>query len=390
MPGSRLVDGRDTYARNGRTVRSNGDCGTLLVVEDDPSVRTMLGRVLSSAGYSWVPAGDVGEAEELLRTVDIALVVTDVQLHDRSGLELLGAIEQLSPDTATVVVTGLDDPAVADLAIERGAYGYLVKPFGASELLIQVRNALRRRRLELAARHERSRLEAAVTERTAELRAALARLQHAQSQLRLAQEETIKRLASAVEVRDDHTAQHIERVREFARTLALALGIEAERAELLAEASVLHDVGKIALRDGILLKPGPLTPEERREVERHPEEGWRMLSGSGLPLLDCAASIARSHHERWDGRGYPHGLAGERIPLEARIVAVVDVFDALTSDRPYRPALPLDDAVDIVREGAGSHFDPDVVRAFLACLDEILAIRREAGARGGARPEAGS
>ncbi len=388
MAFSRLVDARDTHARNGRPLLGDGDCGTLLVVEDDPIVRTMLGRVLSSAGYSWVSADDVGEAEELLRRVDVALVVTDVQLHDRSGLELLGAVEELSPDTATVVVTGLDDPAVAELAIEGGAYGYLVKPFGPSELLIQVRNALRRRRLELAARNERCRLEAAVAERTTELRAALAGLQHAESQLRLAQEKTIKRLASAVEVHDDRTAQHIERVRAFARTVALALGLEGERAELLAEASILHDVGKIALRDRILLKPGPLTPEERREVERHPEEGWRMLSGSGLPLLDCAASIARSHHERWDGLGYPHGLAGEQIPLEGRIVAVVDVFDALTSDRPYRPALPLEEALAIVRDGAGSHFDPRVVSALLGCLDEILVIRESARLRADAEPEA--
>ena len=357
-------------ARNGRS-----EPGVVLIVEDDPVVRGMLGHILSSSGYPCETAGDVDSAEAILRQGDVQLVITDVQLHDQSGIDLLGVIEDVSPDTATIVVTGLDDPSVADLAIESGAYGYLVKPFGPSELLIQIRNAFRRRRLELAARDERSRLENAVEERTAELRGALESLQRAKSQLRLAQEETIKRLATAVEARDHGTAEHIERVSAFARTVSVALGLEASEVEVIAEASVLHDVGKIALGDGILLKPGPLTPEERLEVERHPDEGWRILSGSGLPLLDRAASIARTHHERWDGTGYPCELAGDAIPLEGRIVAVVDVFDALTSDRPYRPALGLDDALDAIRTGAGSHFDPLVVNAFFSSLDEILAVR---------------
>jgi len=360
-------------ARNGSV-----EPGMVLVVEDDPVVRGMLGHVLSSAGYPCETTGDVDSAEGLLRQGDVLLVITDVQLHDQSGIDLLAVIDDVSPNTATIVVTGLDDPSIADLAIESGAYGYLVKPFGPSELLIQIRNALRRRRLELAARDERSRLEHAVEERTAELRGALEGLQRAKSQLRLAQEETIKRLATAVEARDHSTAEHIDRVSAFTRIVSLSLGLGAGAAEVIAEASVLHDVGKISLRDGILHKPGPLTAEERREVERHPDEGWRILSGSGLALLDTAASIARSHHERWDGTGYPCGLIGEVIPLEARIVAVVDVFDALTSDRPYRPALDLDEAAKTIRAGAGSHFDPRVVDAFFRSFDEILDVRDQA------------
>jgi putative two-component system response regulator len=348
--------------------------GVVLVVDDDPSVRGVLGHVLTSAGYTCETVGDVAAARRLLETTTVPLVVTDVQLDGESGIDLLAVIGRVSPRTATIVVTGLDDPSVADIAIESGAYGYLVKPFGPSELLIQIRNALRRRRLEIAARDERSRLELAVEERTAELRRALEGLQYARSQLRLAQDETITRLAIAVEARDEGTAAHIERVSSYTRTLALALGAGEVSAQLVAEASVLHDVGKIGLPDGILLKPGPLTQDERREIERHPDEGWRILSGSGLTILDTAATIARSHHERWDGRGYPCALRAEEIPLEGRIVAVADVFDAVTSDRPYRPALSIAEALGIVEAGAGSHFDPEVVDAFVSSLDDILDV----------------
>ena len=372
------IFGADSKAATRAAQNGLGEPGVLLVVEDDPSVRGMLGHVLTCAGYSCETVGDVHAARQLLETGDVLLVVTDVQLHDQSGIDLLKVIDRVSPETATIVVTGLDDPSVADLAIESGAYGYLVKPFGPNELLIQIRNALRRRRLEIAARDERSRLEVAVEERTAELRGALESLQYAKSQLRLAQEETIKRLATAVEARDQGTAAHIERVSFYARTLALALGVGDARADLIAEASVLHDVGKIGLPDGILLKPGPLTEDERREVERHPDDGWRILSGSGLTVLDTAATIARSHHERWDGTGYPLGLVADDIPLEGRIVAVADVFDALTSDRPYRPALSVEEALSIVEAGAGTHFDPEVVDAFTSSLDHILSVRAHA------------
>jgi len=372
------IFGEESVTATQKAQSGLGEPGIVLVVEDDASVRAMLGHVLNCAGYQCETVGDVDTARLLLETDDVLLVVTDVQLHDQSGIDLLAVIERVSPETATIVVTGLDDPSVADLAIESGAYGYLVKPFGPNELLIQIRNALRRRRLEIAARDERSRLEHAVEERTSELRGALESLQYAKSQLRLAQEETIRRLATAVEARDQGTAAHIERVSSYARTVALALGVGDTKAELIAEASILHDVGKIGLPDGILLKPGPLTDDERREVERHPDEGWRILSGSGLTVLDTAATIARSHHERWDGTGYPCALAADAIPLEGRIVAVADVFDALTSDRPYRPALPVDEALQILEDGAGSHFDPEVVEAFTSSLSDILSVRARA------------
>jgi hypothetical protein len=193
--------------------------------------------------------------------------------------------------------------------------------------------------------------------------------------LQEAKEEMLRRLARVVEYRDDETAGHVERMSEYTEILARRLGLE-DLAPDLRLASTMHDVGKVGVPDAILLKPGPLTPDERREMERHAEIGCRMLSGSGSDLLDLAATIALTHHERFDGGGYPNGLAGEEIPLEGRIVAVADVFDALTSDRVYKRAMPVDEAARIIRAGARTQFDPRVVDAFDAAFEEIEATRR--------------
>jgi putative two-component system response regulator len=268
---------------------------------------------------------------------------------------------------AAIMVTGVDDPALAAAAIELGAYGYIVKPFSPTELSIQVMNALVRRRLEIAQRHERERLEQTVAERTLELRIAL-------ENVKRSEEETVTRLAAAVEARDHETAEHIERVGNYSALVARRLGLPEAHCELLRRASTLHDIGKIGVADDLLLKPGPLTPAERLEMQRHAEIGHDILAGSELELLDLAARIALTHHERVDGMGYPRGLAGTEIPLEGRIVAVVDVYDALTADRPYRPALSHSDALTLLAAGRETQFDPIVLDAFL----ETLAAARPA------------
>ena len=193
--------------------------------------------------------------------------------------------------------------------------------------------------------------------------------------LRHSREETIYRLARAAELRDQETGQHIERVSRYCSLLAERLGIDPARGELLRLASPLHDVGKIAIPDRILLKPGTFTPEERRQMEAHAELGYRMLADSGHELLELAALVALTHHERFDGTGYPQGLAGADIPVEGRILAVADVFDALTSDRVYRPAMALDETLAILADGRGSHFDPLVLDAFLDSLPTVVSIR---------------
>jgi methanogenic corrinoid protein MtbC1 len=193
-------------------------------------------------------------------------------------------------------------------------------------------------------------------------------LHRAFTELEIAQAETVQRLSMAVEFRDEDTGAHIERIGRFSTLLAEEVGIEPERCELLSYAAPLHDVGKVAIPDAILLKPGPLTAEERAIVETHAEEGYRLLRNSSSSILDMAATIALSHHEKWDGSGYPRGLAGEQIPIEGRIVAVADVFDALTSDRVYRAAFPVEEAIEMMREQRGRHFDPVLLDAFLEIL----------------------
>jgi HD-GYP domain-containing protein (c-di-GMP phosphodiesterase class II)/methylmalonyl-CoA mutase cobalamin-binding subunit len=195
-------------------------------------------------------------------------------------------------------------------------------------------------------------------------------LKRALSELEIAQAETVRRLSMAVEFRDEDTGAHIERIGRFSRLLAEHIGVEPDFCERLSHAAPLHDVGKVAIPDAILLKPGPLTPEERAIVETHAEEGHRLVRGSSSSILDMAATIALSHQEKWDGTGYPRGLKGEAIPIEGRIVAVADVFDALTSDRVYRKAFPVDEAIQMMREQRGRHFDPVLLDAFMEVLEK--------------------
>ena len=193
-------------------------------------------------------------------------------------------------------------------------------------------------------------------------------------------EEMLRRLARVVEFRDSDTGGHVERMSAYAAVIATRLGFGAGDARQLQLAATMHDVGKVAVPDAVLQKPGPLTPGERTVMERHAEVGHAMLSGPGGPLLDLAATVACTHHERWDGAGYPAGLRGSAIPLAGRIVAVADVFDALTSDRVYKDAMPFDEAVDVIREGAGSQFDPVVVEAFVRGLDDVRAVASDSAA----------
>ena len=275
------------------------------------------------------------------------------------------------------MVTGEDTTELAMTAIELGAYGYLVKPVESGRAAHQRRQRAASpppRGREPAPACERLR-GAAVQERSEELEEALQDLELSETKVWVSQAETIFRLARLVEFRDEETGHHLHRMSSYCEILARQIGLPEQRCELVRLASQLHDVGKVAIPDSILLKRGKLTPEEFEVIKGHAETGFQMLSGAASEVVQLGALIARTHHERWDGSGYPRGLAGEGIPPEGRIAAVADVFDALTSDRVYRPAFPVKSAIEMMREERGRHFDPELLDAFLVALPEVEAIR---------------
>jgi putative two-component system response regulator len=362
-----------------QATREQDAVARILVVDDEESVRRVIARQLTALGYETADAGNLDEARAALDAQGAELVLCDMTMPGGSGLELVDEIVVEHPDTAIVMVTGLDDPGLARLALDMGAYGYVIKPFRASELQIGVANALRRRALEIEARAHRDRLERTVSERTEELERTIASLEASRRELRVSQEETVRRLAYAAEYRDAETGRHVERMSRFCELIGRGLGFDEERCHILRAASPMHDIGKIGIPDAILMNPEPLTPLQWRVMRRHSEIGYRILQGSESDILELAATIALTHHERLDGSGYPAGLRGDEIPLEGRIAAVADVFDAVTNDRVYQRALPLDQAIDVISQGNGSLFDQDVVEVFLDSLDDVLAIRANDG-----------
>ena len=337
----------------------------------------MVARMLARQGFECDTASNADEALDKLAAGDYAMVLTDMNMPGVSGLDLIDTIQRRHPDTATVMLTGVDETRLADRALSSGAYGYLIKPTKANELVINVANALRRRSLELENRQHRERLEEMVKERTSALWEAIHDLERAKESLRSSQEETIKRLSLAAEYRDDDTARHIHRMSRYCALIAEGAGLGQERAELIRIASIMHDVGKIGIPDRILLKPGKLTIEERREMSRHAEIGYQILTGSDSELLQTAATIALTHHERYDGKGYPKGLVAEDIPIEGRIAAIADVFDALTTDRVYRKAFPWPRALTMMRDERGKHFDSGLLDVLFDNIEKVIVIKED-------------
>jgi putative two-component system response regulator len=336
----------------------------VLVVEDDAATRELIAQLLSARGHRVELAPSVGAARRLLVDHKFALVLCDIALPDESGLKLARHIAGEHPETAVLMVSSHDDPDVAMSALAFGAYGYVMKPFRPRQLEIAAAAALRRREEEMAGRRDREALEREATV----LRGAVERFERATSSAELSDEETLDRLTRAISVRSHETGDHIERVARLAALLARRVGLPPEQCRQIQEASRLHDIGKVAVSDRVLLKPGALSAEERAEMQRHAEVGHYVLAGSESDVLRLAAEIALSHHERYDGGGYPAGCAGEAIPLEGRIVAIADVFDALTSDRVYRRAYSREEAIELMRRERGRHFDPDLLDTFLAAL----------------------
>lgn len=333
----------------------------ILIVDDEEEILELVGRVLEKEGYQHRSALNADQALDTLKEDNIALMLCDINMPGKSGIELLRLSRELYRDLAVVMATALDDRSTAIQTLKMGAYGYVTKPFERNELIINIVNALRRRELEIDNRRHREELEQLVAERAAEVKES--------------REETIQRLAKAAEFRDNETAHHTIRMGRYCQIVAQKARLSGEICEMLRLAAPLHDVGKIGISDTILLKPGKLTPDEFEAIKEHSVIGYRILRGSKSNLLNLGASIAWTHHEKFDGTGYPRGLKGRAIPVEGRISAIADVFDALTSERVYKSAISIDETLKILREGRGRHFDPELLDLFLDNMDEIRRIK---------------
>lgn len=361
----------------GLPAEQNSVAATILIVDDEAAMRRVLGRMLRSEGFGVVEATNGHEALALLDRLSVDTILLDVMMPEMSGLELCRRIraDERTMHTPVVFVTAAIDRAFRREARAAGADDFLSKPFDEVELLARVHNTVRVKLYYDGLAREREDLRTQVSVRAKELEQATTRLERLQSELDIARNETILRLAKAAEFRDDETAAHLQRMSHYCHLLGLRRGLDEYHCEMLRVASPMHDVGKIGIPDNILLKPGKLTPDEYQIMKQHAEIGYRILSGSDSPLVKLAATIAHTHHEKWDGSGYPRGLKAEEIPIEGRVSAVADVFDALTSKRPYKPAWSIEDAVALLEKGRGAHFDPELVDLFVGSMDEVLAIR---------------
>ena len=325
----------------------------ILVVDDDPAIALMLETTLTLAGYHSVTAiTDARWAAHTFLTIRPDLVLLDLHMPHLNGYELLQSLSMELPAGAPVpvlVLTGDLEVGAKREALKAGAKDFVSKPFDETELRLRIKNLLETRFLQLALIRENETLEERVRERTMELEAA--------------RSEALDHLALAAEFRDDATGEHAQRVGRIAALIARAMDLPDDVVTLLGRAAPLHDIGKIGIRDSILLKPGPLTKSEYKEMQRHTHIGARILASSKARMLQVAGEIALTHHERWDGKGY-EGMEGLQIPVSGRITALADAFDAMTHDRPYRKGCSTEEALGEIRAERGRQFDPDAVDAF--------------------------
>jgi response regulator RpfG family c-di-GMP phosphodiesterase len=335
---------------------------SILIIDDEEPIRRLLALYLSDE-YTCVTASGAEEANVLLAGSSFNLVMTDITMPGTSGIELCETIHQSHPDTVVIMVSGMTDINYAVEAMRHGAFDYVVKPFDLAHVLMSVERALRYQALIAAKRHYEQSLEETVRLRTAELRSLNENLNQMLEALYQNYRATLRALAGALEARDFETAGHSDRVVAYSLRLGRELGICHKELIALEQGALLHDIGKIGVRDSILLKSGKLTEGEWAEMREHINYGLRIING--IDFLSGAAPVVGEHHEKYDGTGYPSRLQGEMIHLNARIFAVADAFDAITSDRPYRKSASYADARMELIANAGRHFDPAVVNAFL-------------------------
>ena len=346
----------------------------ILVVDDEEPIRDIVSAMLTSAGYACKQASSGIEALAVLSFgEEFELMLSDLMMADLDGIGLLERTKEKYPDMPVVMVTAVHDISVALTAIRNGAYDYLLKPFEREQLLATVSRALENRRLKMENRNYQLNLESLVEARTDQLQAAL-------EELKRSYDITLEVLGEALDYKDRETEGHSKRVTAYTMAIASRMGVPKEQIETIARGAFLHDIGKMAIPDNILNKPGKLTPDEVAIMREHCHLGYKLVRK--IPVLQEAAEIVYSHQERFDGSGYPRGLKGEGIPLGARIFSIADTLDAITSDRPYRPAQTLDAARVEIEKWTGKQFDPEVVKVFLEMPNKIWEdLRREINAQ---------
>jgi response regulator RpfG family c-di-GMP phosphodiesterase len=344
--------------------------GRILIVDDEPVIRRLLGEGLGLEGFESSDASGGPEALELLETQPFDAVISDLRMPGISGLELLEAVREKHPQVAFLMATAVSDVRVGIQAMKTGADDYLVKPFQLDEVLTALDRAIQRKRLQREVENYRQRLEEMVAQRTRKLQTAVKRIEQTYDDM-------LEALSAALDLRDNETAGHSRRVTGYCLEIAQAMGCSDQQIKVIRRGVWLHDIGKIGIPDAILRKPGKLTAEERAIMETHVKLGYDLVCR--IAFLAGSAELALTHHERYDGTGYPQGLLGDEIPLSARIFAVADTLDAMTSDRPYRRALPYSVAREEIIRKSERQFDPKVVKEFLSIPEQVLeTIRREA------------
>jgi putative two-component system response regulator len=349
----------------------------ILVVDDEYQNLFLMHDFLVPLGYQVSIAGEGSEAIQMAREGHYDVVLLDINMPGMDGFEVLTRLrsQEETKFTPIVMVTGQGELEHRVRALDLGADDFLTKPVDWMELKARVRSLVKVKAYHDHMLHHQRQLEDEVNRRTQELRRATAKLHEAHSKLKEASLDTIYRLCRAAEYRDENTGGHIKRMSEYAAAVGRRMGLNERTVEGILYAAPMHDVGKIGIPDRILLKPGKLIEEEWEIMKQHTLIGARILEGSSGGFISLAAVIALTHHERWDGKGYPNGLHSRQIPLVGRITAIADVFDAMTSMRPYKQPFSLKTACAIIEDSRGTHFDPAVVDAFLSIKEEILAIK---------------
>ncbi|MDZ7373345.1 MAG: response regulator [candidate division KSB1 bacterium] len=347
----------------------------ILIVDDEPTNREVLTDMLVRLGYECETARDGFEALGKLN-LDIDLILLDVMMPGMDGYEVAKAVRNNAEtrDIPIMMITALGSREDRLKAVEAGANDFLTKPIDTTELKVRTESLLKLKQAYDALREHERQLQETVAKRTAALRKALEEMARANRRTYQAYVDTLHRLALAAEYKDSQTSEHLRRVSLYSTILAAAAGLSPGDVEIIRHAAPMHDVGKIGIPDSILQKPGRLTPQEMETMRQHTVIGAKLLSGSPSRLLQVSAIVALTHHERWDGKGYPRGLAGDQIPVWGRICAIADVFDALTTERPYKEALSFEQALELMREGKGSQFDPHLLDLFESRFDRIVSV----------------